>query len=136
MATEMEKLRANRAKQEELAKKQAETAKAALTGQGAAAEADRDAPPQMHDLLVTVSGLLKARAEDGTEKGVSQEVTLKVPVGTPKSVCPQLMPQLWTTMLRQVGGLQNEAPDGSFVFYPTDLFERFSAKVHEVVGVS
>jgi hypothetical protein len=46
------------------------------------------------------------------------------------------MPQLWNTMLRQVGGMQNEAPDGSFVFYPTDLFKRFSAKVHEVVGVS
>jgi hypothetical protein len=131
MPTEMEKLRANRAKQEELAKKQAETAKATV-----AAQAEQGAQVQTQDILVTVSGLLKARAEDGTEKGVSQEVTLKVPVGTPKSVYAQLMPQLWTTMLRQVGGLQNEAPDGSFVFYPTDLFERFSAKVHEVVGVS
>jgi len=133
MATEMEKLRANRAKQEELAKKQAETAKATLTGEGSTGAA----PVQMQEILVTVTGQLKERdRETGEPKGVSQQVTLRVPVGTPKSVYPQLMPQLWKTMLSEVGGLQNDAPDGSFVFYPTELFERFSAKVHEVVGLS
>jgi hypothetical protein len=46
------------------------------------------------------------------------------------------MPQVWNAIIHQVGGLQHVNEDGSFTFYKDDLFERYGATIHTVVGVS
>jgi hypothetical protein len=150
MPTEMEKLRKAKVVREEKEAKVTAGAKAALApstpgavippsavAQAAAtAVAPGGAAPQMQDVKVTIVGVLKVRNEDGTERGVSQDVTLKIPVGFPKAQYEMLMPQVWNVILKQVGGLQNKNDDGSFTFYKDELFERYGATFHEVVGVS
>lgn len=141
--TQMEKLRAAKIKQEELAAKNAAAAKAALTPAPAgavpipaAAPNAQPGQPQMQTLKITIVGVLKQRDEKGEEKGVSQLIDLKVPLGFPKENYEQIMAQVWGTIIKQVGGLQNKNEDGTYTFYKDELFERYGATIHEVVGVS
>ncbi len=139
MATAMEKLRAARIKQDEQAEAAKAAAQAALTPPqpGAPIPPGTAAPTQPMDTLkVTIVGVLKQRNADGTEQGVSQTITLQVPQGFPKADYEKLMPQVWNVIIRQVGGLQNTTENGSFTFYKDDLFERYGATFHEVVGVT